>query len=385
MKFTEFLKTKAAIGAGFMSIFYAIVLLSIFLPGYKASQDNMDELKIALVNDDQSEIGVQIETQLKESLPFKTINTDISNSEALKALEKNEYSLVIHIPENFSANAQSGNSTSIDFTVNGASATAVPPMMKSIVDRINNQLGANFSQQTAESILMQFNVQEQQAAELAAKIENAYKGNFTTINEIPSGTENTILPMFITTAAYVGAMIAAIQLVGLYRQHSGEMSRVRLFIYVQATALLIGVLAMIGAVAISFWITDVDTAVIWKVALQQTLLYIAAFNVSAIPIFLFGAGGMVLNIAILLMQTNSNGSTIPREMMYLPYEWFSYITPMYYSVQAYFATMFGSTSSAPYILGLVAVLVGALIINIILASRPQKKEKTIPSQSTTTK
>jgi ABC-2 type transport system permease protein len=375
MKFKQFLKTQGAIASIFMGVFYAIAMLGIFLPGYTALPGNMDELKIALVNDDQGEAGSQIATQLGESLPFKTIDTDVSNKEALKALEKNEYALVIHIPENFSADAQSGNGTNIDFTVNEASATMVSSAMQSVVAEINKQLSANFSQQTAQGILMQFNVPEEQAAEMAAKIENAYTGNYIIMNDVPAGMHNNMLPMFITMASYVGAMIAAMQLVGLFRKHRGEVSRVRLFIYVQATALLVGVLAMAVAVGISFGISDVDTAVLWKVALQQILLYMAAFNVCAIPIFLLGEGGMVLNIPILLMQTIANGATMPRDMMYAPYEWFSYITPMYHSVNSYFAVMFGSVSPAPHIWGLVAVFAGALVINIIIAALPQKKAK----------
>lgn len=383
MNFKQFLKTKSAIGAIFMGIFYAAALLTIFLPGYKAIPANMSELKIALVNDDQGEYGSNITSQLKESLSFKTIDTDLSNKEALKALEKNEYALVIHIPENFSADAQSGNGTGIDFTVNEASPSSVSSLMQSVVADINNQFSTTFSQQTAQNILLQFNVSEQQAADLATKIENAYTGNYVIMNDIPAGSENTMLPMFLTTAAYVGSMIAATQLVALFRKHRTEVNRVRLFIYVQATALLIGVLAMTAEVTISYIITDINPDVLWKVALQQILLYLTSFNVCAIPIFLLGESGAILNIPILLIQTLANGSSIPRDMMYWPYELVSYITPMYYSVQAYITTMYGSASPAPHILGLVGVLAGALVINILLASRPLKKENDSVNQSTT--
>ncbi|WP_274308496.1 hypothetical protein [Solibacillus daqui] len=53
-------------------------------------------------------------------------------------------------------------------------------------------------------------------------------------------------------------------------------------------------------------------------------------------------------------------------MMYAPYEWASYISPMYYSVQAYFANVFGSTSVSPYLLGLALVGIGAMLINIVI-------------------
>ena len=368
MKFKQFIKSKGAIASIFMGIFYAVAMLGIFLPGYTALPGNMDELKIALVNDDKGEAGAQIATQLQESLPFKEIDTDLTNKKALKELEKNEYALVIHIPENFSEDAQSGKGTNIDFTVNEASATMVSSAMSSVVTEINKQLSTSFSQQTAQGILMQFNVPEEQAKELATQIENSYTGNYVVMNDVPDGMHNNMLPMFITMASYVGAMIAAMQLVGSFKANRGKASKTRLFIYVQLTALIIAILSMVATLIISFSITAIDLDILLPVAGQQILVYMAAFNLCAIPIFLVGEGGMILNIPILLMQTLANGATMPRDMMYAPYEWMSYISPMYYSVQAYLSTMFGSISPTPYILGLAAVCLGAMLINALIAA-----------------
>lgn len=366
MKFTQFLRSKGAIASIFMGIFYAIAMLGIFLPGYTALPGNMDELKIAIVNDDNGKTGSQIAEQLSESLPFKIIESELSNSEALKELEKNKLALVIHIPENFTANAQSGQSASLDFTVNEATATMVPSAMSSIVGEINNQLSANFSQQTAQGILMNVNVPEEQAAEMAKQIETSYIGNYVIMNDVPDGMHNNMLPMFLTMASYVGAMIAGMQLVGSFKANRGKASKTKLFIYVQLVALIIAVVSTIGALAIAFSIADLDMSLLLPVAGQQILLYMAAFNVCSILIFLFGEGGMIFNIPILLMQTIANGATMPRDMMYAPYEWFSYITPMYHSVQSYFAMMFGSISPAPFLWGLATVGVGAMVINILI-------------------
>ena len=64
---------------------------------------------------------------------------------------------------------------------------------------------------------------------------------------------------------------------------------------------------------------------------------------------------------------------MPREMMYGYFDVVSHISPMYYSVQSYFAVMFGSTEQAPYLWGLAAVFVGALLINIIIVAFVHKK------------
>jgi ABC-2 type transport system permease protein len=201
---------------------------------------------------------------------------------------------------------------------------------------------------------------------MATQIENSYVGNYVVINDVPDGMHNNMLPMFLTMAGYVGAMIASMQLVASFKANRGKASKTKLFMFVQFTALLIAVLSTVVALAIAFSIADVDLSLLLPVAAQQILMYMAAFNVCAIMVFLVGEGGMVLNIPILLMQTIANGATMPRDMMYTPYDWFGRITPMYYSVQAYLAQMFGSISPAPFLWGLAGVFAGAMMINIVI-------------------
>ncbi|WP_338652837.1 ABC transporter permease [Sporosarcina psychrophila] len=369
MKFIHFLKTKGAIAAIFMGIFYAIAMLGIFIPGYSAIPNNIDQMPIAMVNDDAGEYGIMIAEQLAEKLPFEEIETDLTNKQALAQLEKNELALIIHIPVTFSEDMQNGETaSSIDFTTNGASATVVSSTMTSIVNEINNKLSTQFSTQTAQGVLMNLNIPEEQATEMAEMIETAYAGNLVTINEIPAGMNNTMLPMFLTMAGYTGAMIGAMQLVGAFRASRGKASKTRLFLYVQLTALLIAVVSSLVALGIAYLVSSHGADIFVSLTAQQILNYMVCFNFTAILIFLMGEGGMVLNLPILLVQTLANGATIPREMMYLPYEWMSYISPMYYSVQAYFATLYGSVSAAPNQWMMVAVGAGAMLINILIVA-----------------
>ncbi|HEY4623815.1 MAG TPA: ABC transporter permease, partial [Solibacillus sp.] len=335
--------------------------------GYTSIPGNMDQLPIAIVNEDTGEVGAQIAESLKGQLPFEEIKTNISNKAALEDLEDNELALVIHIPEAFSANLQNGDvSSSIDFTVNEASATVVASTMNQVVSQINTQLSTQFSQQTAEGILMNLNVPEEQAQEMAEQIENSYVGNIVTINDIPDGMHNNMLPMFLTMALYVGAMIAAMQLVGAFKANRGKATKTRLFVYVQVTAIIIGILAGLISAAIAFGINDVSGEMFIQIWGQQILNYWVSFNFTATVIFLFGEAGMLLNIPVLLFQTIANGATLSRDLMYAPYEWASYISPMYYSVQAYFANIFGSTSVSPYLIGLTLVGIVAMLINIVI-------------------
>ncbi|MFE3577404.1 YhgE/Pip domain-containing protein [Lysinibacillus sp. NPDC059133] len=369
MKFTQFLKTKGAIAAIFMGIFYAIAMLGIFLPGYSAIPGNVDKLPIAIVNDDAGEYGEKIANQLEKNLPFKNIETDITNKKALEDLEKNDLALVVHIPETFSADIQKGETSSkIDFTINEAGATTVSSTMKSVVTEINNQLSTQFSQQTAQGVLMNFNVPKDQAAELAKKIETTYEGNVITINKISAGMNNNMLPMFLTMAGYTGAMIGAMQLVSAFRASRKKASKKRLFTYVQLTALVIAVVSSLAGTGIAYLINEPSASLFFSIVGQQILNYMVCFNFTAVLIFLVGEGGMVLNLPILLIQTLANGATMSRQMMYKLYEWMSHISPMYYSVQGYYAKLYGSISPSPYIWSMVAVGAIAMVINILIVT-----------------
>ncbi|HWJ77170.1 MAG TPA: ABC transporter permease [Niallia sp.] len=369
MKFTQFLKTRGAIASIFMGIFYAIIMLGIFLSGYSAIPGNIDQLPIAIVNDDAGEYGENIAGQLKENLPFKEVETELTNKKAIKELEKNDLALVIHIPENFSENLQKGETAaSIDFTVNEAGPTVVSSTMNSIVNQINNQLSEQFSKQTAQGILLNFNLPEEQAAAMAEKIETAYAGNVVTVNDVPDGMHHNMMPMFLTMAGYVGAMIGAMQLVASFRESRGKASKTRLFIYVQLTALLIAVLSSFVATGVVYLVDAPSGDLFLGIVGHQMLNYMVCFNFTAILIFLVGEGGMVLNLPILLMQTIANGATVARDMMYAPFKWMSHISPMYYSVQAYYADLFGSISSSPYIWSMVTILAITLLINIVIVT-----------------
>lgn len=380
MKFTEFLKTKGAIATIFMGVFYAVAMLGIFLPGYSAIPGNIDKLHVAIINEDAGEYGATIADQLKENLPFKEIETDLTNKEALNELEHNDLALVVHIPEAFSAGLQKGEgSSSIDFTINEAGATTVSSTMNSIVGQINSQLSAQFSEQTAKGVMMNFNVPEEQAEQLAEKIETAYIGNVVTINEVPDGMHHNMLPMFLTMAGYTGAMIGAMQLVSAFRQSRGKASKTRLFTYVQLTALMVAVVSSLFALGITYLINKPSGDMFLELFGHQVLNYLVCFNFTAVFVFLIGEAGMVLNLPILLIQTLANGVTVTRDMMYLPYEWMSHISPMYYSVQAYFASLYGSISPTSFIWSMAAIGAAAFLINILIVAFIHKQ---VPVENT---
>lgn len=386
MKFKQFIKGQGAIASIFMGVFYAVSMLGIFLAGYTAIPGNIDRLPVAIVNDDAGEYGKTIEKSLVKQLPFKEIDTDISNKKAQGKLSDTDLALVIHIPESFSKDLQSGKTTAkIDFSYNESTATAASSSIASVAKTINDQLNANFAEQTAVGMLQGMQIPEEQAKAMAKQIESSYEGNIKVMNDVPDGMHNNMLPMFLTMALYVGAMIAAMQLVGQFRENRNKASKKRLFAYMQITSLIIGVIAGVISTGIAFAVADVDNSLFMQVWGQQILVYWACFNFTSIMVFLLGDGGMVLNIPILLSQTIANGATVAYDMMYAPFQWIAHISPMFYSVQAYYSNLFGSNATTPFILGLLAVGVGSMLIDMLIAWKVHKPHMTEPEETTTVK
>lgn len=73
MSFKKFFKSMGVTSSVFMGVFYAVAMLGIFLLGYTALPGQMDELKIAFVNDDKGKAAKQIEDQLIEVCRLKQL------------------------------------------------------------------------------------------------------------------------------------------------------------------------------------------------------------------------------------------------------------------------------------------------------------------------
>lgn len=353
-----------------MGVFYAL-----FLPGYKAMPGNINKLPIAIINDDNGNYGDQISKQLNKSLPFNNINKNITYVEANNKLMHNKLNLIIHIPKDFSKNLISKKDTpGLNFKINDASPTMISQSMDSIGKEINTQLSNQFSNQTTNSGLKQMKIPEKQVHGLINQINNSYSGDISHINQMSPNMNYKMLPMFLTSAVYIGSMIGAMQLVSAFKENRHKTSNIKIFVYVQLTAVMIGLAASLIALGITYLVNDLDISNFFSIFAQTMSNYWVSFNFTAIIIFLIGSTGMIVNIPILLIQTISNGATMSRDMMPALYNWMSYISPMYYSVQGHFANIFGNISQMTYIFSMIAIGLISTLINIFIVTLASKKE-----------
>ena len=180
-------------------------------------------------------------------------------------------------------------------------------------------------------------------------LENSYKGNIIKHNDISNAMNQSMLPMFLTLSSYVGAMIGAIQMVGMIRNLTYQISKRRVFAYIQCAVAIAAVASALVSAFIVYFTNGLGASALTTIVGHQILNYIVFFNFCAFFIFLFGANGMLINLPLLLAQTIAGGATMTRALMNPPFEWLSYVSPMYYSNQGLFADIFGNISSLPFI------------------------------------
>src|SRR5690625_3111975 len=116
-----------------------IIMLAFFSPS-----DNMEPIRVGIIDSDQSK-----ETQLIIDLIDETSQLgayiqleSISETEAIKKIDANELSTYIELPENFTANLYNGTPVTLPITGNPAQATE-SHLIKELIDRKSTRLNSS--------------------------------------------------------------------------------------------------------------------------------------------------------------------------------------------------------------------------------------------------
>lgn len=360
-----FLKNKLIMSGVFMMIFYQIMMIGIFMAGYSAMPKNLPELTVAIVNED-AQSGEQFVKQLKEQLPFH-IETGLSLEKAQKALDDRDIHMVMHIPGDFTqVMSEQGKQAKLDFFINQSSSTMTSSSMQSVADQIASQISANIQSQSFTGMLQGMQVPEEQAKQLVDGVMTKVATNIVMTNPQPAGMHNQMAPMFLTMASYVGAMIYSMMSVGALNQIKGTMGKWKAFAALQGTNILLSLIAPLSGIGIFFLFQGYGGEAFVNIWLTHALQMFVSILFTSMFCMLFGQGGMLLNMPVLLSQTIANGAMMPQDMMPGYFKAISYISPMYYTVHMDYNTLFGGGQSSKYLIGLLLVGAGALIINIVI-------------------
>lgn len=376
--FLTMLKNGSVIGGIVMIIFYQIAFITIFMSGYSAIPRNMDELSIAIVNED-TKAGGQIAEQLQEQLPFKMV-TDLPLEQAKEDLNNRDIHMVLHIPADFSEKlAKQGEHPQLDFLINQSNPAMVTSTMDQISTQITNSLNQQFAVQGAEGILLKLNVPEDQAKELAADIPTKVTPNVVYSNPVPVGMHNQMAPFFLTMVNYVGAMIFSMMVVGAMNMLKGKMGLWQAFWSAQGVNALVSLIGPLIGLAIYFLFQGghgADTFV--EMWLLHSLELFAAIEFMSIFSILLKDKAIFVNLTLMLIQTISSGAVLTYGMMDGFYKFFSHISIMFYTVQTEFSILYGGGKISEHLTGLIVMTVVSVIIVALsfkFISPDLKKEK----------
>jgi len=370
------LKDKMVIGGIFMAIFYQVVFIVIYMSGFGAMTNNMNNLSIAIVNED-SGYGKDIADSLAKELPFKLV-TDADLARAQEELDNRGLHMIVRIPANFSEQlAKDGEQAPLDFFINQSNPALVASSMQQVATQLTSTLNEQFAVQNAERLFAEHRMPEEQAKALAAGIATKLAAEIDISNPAPAGMQNLVAPMFLSMVSYVGAMIFAMLGTGAARSLATKIGKWRAFAAFHGVSAIVSVIAPAIGLAIAFGFHGYGAETFFKMWGLHALEMFAAIEFMAIFFFLIGQAGMLVSMVFIFVQSISSGVTMPQDMMPGFYEALSYVSIMFYSAQADFSLMFGGGKTAEHIVALVVIVAISIAINTLVYSKKKANSQAV--------
>lgn len=368
----------------FIPLIFQIVYLCIAIPAVKDGNSGIQNLKIAIVNEDQI-LGSQVAGQLSQILPFKTdVSSDLSGS--LHSMDNGDYNMVIYIASDFAAKCQQG-SGQISYYIN----QSAPSMTKQVMERtalsINQSLNEiSFNEikaaikESSVAALGQAGLPAAAATAIGANLNQAFErlkyisisGDIQKVNNAEGFTQ-TVFPFFIFLIYFVGCLIMTGLQTGVLKSLRKEYSQYKILLsklVINIAASLVVPCIVIGLAACF----DIP----FKLGLPATwlLLSVGFFTLlSVMQIFSdwFGIPGMGLAALILFpLQLLTSGLMYSQEILPTFYSTISNYLPATYFGDGMIKMFYGgpSISKDVWILLLVAAI--SIIISLFTIFRKEK-------------
>ncbi len=363
------------IGIG-TALLFQLIFSVVWMTGYDGITDRTDHLRIGVVNEDR-QLGAMVAASLAEQLPVQVQAVDELAS-AERMLDERELQMVVHIPADFTARAQSADQTAaIRYTINESNASLIKSMMSGIAGQITATVNKQAIAGGAAQMLAGLELPEQQAEQMAGALSERVASAFTYTNPV-QGVNNQMVPMMMVLASYVGAMIMGMNLEQSNMAAAAQAGRWQRF----------GARIMINLVA-SIVVSLAGTSLVMALGGQaengflamwgfQALFILTFMFVSQLFLIVFGLAGMLFNIILLSAQLVSSGAMMPRELLSDFYNGLSWFFPATYAVEGSMNLLFGGPGIGDAIVGLLLVLAAAVALSVV-ATAARKSTKGAPA------
>ncbi len=372
--FAAFMKlptTKVGIAT---AILFQLIFTIVWMTGYHGMTDRLDQLKVAVVNED-TVYGEQLITNLQSSLPVG-VQTGMTLAEAQQQLQQRDVQMIIEIPADFSSTVQSQTPAQLHYFINESNPIMIKNMMTSIADKVT----ATVNRAAVESGLKGVfagQLADDQAQTAATMMSQRVVSDIQSVNPV-QGMNNQMVPMMMILASYVGAMIMGqnFQISSkALASRFGRWSRMSVRLLVTAGASIVVSLVGTSLVALFGGQLGHGFMALWGF---QALFLLTFMLVAQMFLFVFDMAGMLFNILILSVQLVSSGAMMPRELLPDFYQWIGSAFPATYAVQGLMNLLFGGTGVGKDCLALILIMVFALIVIAIATSLRKDKMPVSP-------
>lgn len=336
------LKHPAAKTGLVTALMFQLIFCVIWMTAYNGVTDNVNQLKIALVNEDAG-LGKVITEKLAQQLPFGTVTGDTREA-ALEKLENREVQMVVAVPADFSKQVQTpGQQAGIAYYINESN----PQMIKSVMQGVSATItsGANKEAVAAgvQAVLTQMQMPAQQAQATGQGMAEKVVSKAESLHPV-KGMNNQMIPMMVVLASFVGAMIMQMNLQQASAAAGAAVGRWAMF--GARTVLNLAAAVVISAIgsALVLAFGGQHAAGYISIWLYQALFLAVFMFYSQMFLLLLGAPGMLFNIISLSLQLVTSGAMVPREVLSGFYRGLGEYLPATYAVNGMMNLFFGGPS-----------------------------------------
>lgn len=370
----QFLQKPTTITGILTALMFQVIFSVIWMTGYQDVHDNVDKLRITVVNEDM-EFGVAIVQSLTDSLPFQ-IEEQENLAAAQKLLNERDTQMVFHIPSSLSQDIRSeeGQAT-LHFHINESNPAMLHTLMNGVADRIVATVNKQAVGQAVAGVFSNMQIPEQQAALMGIGLSERVTGEINTVHPVSSMADQMV-PMMMVLASYVGAMIMGMNFEQSSLAIGGTMSKWRKFAVRSMWNVVAAILVSLLGTSLVILLGGQHAEGFLTVWLFQALFVVTFMFTAQIFLLFFGIPGMVFNIILLSLQLVSSGAMVPRELLSDFYYGLSAFMPATYAVEGMMNILFGgpgigASASALLLILCIAIVLGLTAVAWKKSPRPR--------------
>jgi YhgE/Pip-like protein len=353
------------------ALMFQIIFSVIWMTGYNGVTDRMEQLSVAIVNEDDA-IGVQISQRLMESMPFDMFS-ETSLDAAKERLDKRDIGMILFIPGDFTEQSSSAAGRgSLHFYMNESNPAMIKSIMSSAAAGIESEINRTAVASGIRQQLIAGGMPSEQAAGAAQALSQRVIAETHVVHTV-QGMNNQMVPMMMVLASYVGAMImgmnleqSSIALKSTVRKWSRFIAR----LFINAGSAVVISLVGVSLLALLNGQMEGGFLAIW--GFEFIFLLVFMF-VSQMFLYLFGMGGMLLNIIMLSAQLVSSGATAPRELLSDFYSGLGDVLPATYAVDGTMNLLFGGTGTGEAVVALILIGAAAVAVSAIVTLAKERR------------